>query len=56
MEIAIGNSDQIAQANLLAGTAMMNTHGFAASVEMMMIRFELSLESVGRGVLAMRFG
>jgi len=56
MEIAVGNGDQIAEPDFFLGMAMVDAHGFAASVEMMMIRFELRLEPMGRGVLAMRFG
>lgn len=56
MEIAVGDGDDIAEPDFLAGTSMMHADGFAASVEMMMIRLELGLEAFVRGVLAIRFG
>jgi hypothetical protein len=55
VEIAVGNGDEITQADLAARPAMVNAHGLITFVKMVMIGFELGLELLGRGVLAMGF-
>ena len=56
MEIAIRNRNEITQSNLGVRTTVMDAHCLGAFLEMVVIRLQLRLELLGRGVLAMRFG